>query len=297
MHALTSTGVAVCGGVLLVAGAARADRAGPCVPLSPLTRAATKTIDRDTRGVEQQVIVARDGSRQEIWTYFVDHRQREVDRGPEGKIHAEMVTSRGLSIFVDYDARQWMTSPAPSGVQLYPATLPEDLVRMYRTEVADKQATTMGDATIQGIATIHIRQIETIPPPTRSELKQEAAELRQEMLRHLPKGFKLPKGFPLLVTSKSLFPIQHLKIDTWLNAKTYLPVLTRTVRNGYLFTTEYDAWLPNTAQNVAKTHVVIPTGFTSQNTTNIVNGGGFAIASSASLTQKPTGPPPACQAP
>ena len=103
--------------------------------------------------------------------------------------------------------------------------------RMYRDLIANREATIVGHTTIGGVPTVHVRQLQTIPPPTPAQLRKEQELLRKQILKLLPKGQRLPKGFDLPST-KGLFKTEHIRRDVWLDAATYLPVRIRTISDG-----------------------------------------------------------------
>jgi hypothetical protein len=90
--------------------------------------------------------------------------------------------------------------------------------------------------------------------------------LRQ--LVHLPKPV-VPGRVQL---PKALRQPRLLRIDTWVDPLTYLPVRTRS-DSGFGWSVADTTWLPRTPANIAKTRLVVPRGFKHEQQ----NGGGFSV--------------------
>jgi hypothetical protein len=58
-------------------------------------------------------------------------------------------------------------------------------------------------------------------------------------------------------------PAQTVRIDTWVDAQTYLEVRRRSVLGDLPSQTD-ETWLPRTPANVAQTRLAIPAGFRRQ---------------------------------
>jgi hypothetical protein len=258
---------------------AGADRMVTCAPVPALSAEAKQTLKADARRILQQVIDRADGT-DSRWTDPVSGRQREVFRGPQGKIHSELVTVRGRVVDVDYDARTWMASLLPHPIPIAsPTSSPAETVRMYRDLIANRDAKIVGQTRVVGVPTIHVRQLQTIPPPTRAQLRKENELVRKQLLKQLPKGAHIPKGFGL-PSAKVLFKTEHVKRDIWLDAATYLPLRIRTVTDGRFSSDESDTWLRRTVKNLAKTHIVIPPGFKRERASGLATGFSLVTATS-----------------
>ena len=245
----------------------------------------------DAHAIEQQVISQKFGTTWR-WTDPVSGRLREVDRGPRGKIHSEDVRIGTRLVSVDYDGRTWIASPEPTGYPyIDPAMPPVKTARMYRDRIASHEARIIGQTTLRGERVIHVRRLETIPPPTPQEYRQEIQQILKQERKHLPKGVHLPAGFLTSAVPKIPTMTEHIKVDAWLDASTYLPVRVVTVSDGKLTSDETDTWLLRDVTNLAKTRVVIPSGFAHEK----AEGTGYGFFFSLTFTRK-TKPLP-CQAP
>jgi hypothetical protein len=266
------------------AASAGADTSVTCASVAPLTAAAKQTLARDDRAVEQ-IVSHEQGGTTTSWIDHANGRTRTVFRGPRGKIHDELVTIGRRFVDVDYEARTWTSSVTPPGLPaMRDSQTATETSRIYRDQLANREGTIVGNTIIDGVPTVHVLRRQTVPPPSAAQLEQENKQLLKRILKQLPKRFRpLAKGFHVPIP-KSSFPTQHIRTDTWLDESTYLPVRIRTVTGGGFVSDESDTWLRRTVQNLASTHVVIPSGFRHYRQ----NGSGFAESFSSTFSGKPT---------
>ena len=183
---------------VVVVGAGGAGPAGAggtltCVTVPPLSAAAKQALLRDGRGILMQLTVGPSGI-QSVWTDAVSRRSRSLFRGPRGKIQSELVVIGRRMVDVEYDTRTWTSSSTALGLPFVtPTAAAGEVSRTYRNLIANRQAKIVGHTTIDGVPAIHLRQLQTIPPPTRAQLRKEVKLLRNQLLKHFPKGVPLPR--------------------------------------------------------------------------------------------------------
>ena len=142
------------------------------------------------------------------------------------------------TVWVLYPARNWTAEQhrlpfSTSRVANQAAQIAEG----NRDKVANGKARILGRTLIGERQMLHLRETIHFPAPKP------------------PSGVPLPKGFR--------FPAPpDLRVDTWVDPVTYLPVRTATSSpiGGPQSVTD-ESWLPRTPANIAKTKVVIPPGY------------------------------------
>jgi hypothetical protein len=169
---------------------------------------------------------------------------RQVTYGARGRIVNEFgTTTHGATqrwTIVLYAERTWTTLGSRVPVPAGRGDAVAQIAQSYRDKLANRRAVLVGRVLFDGHETLQLR---------------ETLHFRAPPLPKLPKGLKLPKGFHFH------FPAPPpLRIETWVDALTYLPVQTLTGPPGHQSRTE-TTWLPRTPANIAKTKLVIPLGF------------------------------------
>jgi hypothetical protein len=176
----------------------------------------------------------------ESWYDPMTGRSRNVLLDRRGKPTAEVgALPGGRTVWLSYDGRTWRSEP-PLSIRFHPQPNAAAMsAQANRDKVARGRAAIVGHELVRGRETLHLREALRIPPP-----KPPAGF-------HLPKGAHLPKIF---------FRPTRMRVDTWVDALTYLTVRTRTAANGGWSVSD-ESWLRRTPANVAKTVVRIPQGF------------------------------------
>jgi hypothetical protein len=222
--ALVAACAAVAAYVLWPSGGTRAGCATPEVPAAARTALAAYA-----GRVEHSVQHSSDGTREETWSDPRTGRYRQVSYDDRGRI-AEDFAARDvgrfeLATWVSYDDRTVESDRArrPAGAAADDGAAARAL--SYRVLAARGAARVVGRSS----TTVHLRQ--TLHPPA-----------------------------PTLPPSAGLPGPSALRIDTWVDAVTYLPVRSRVTQRGQTSLT-VESWLPRTAANVARTALVVPAGF------------------------------------
>ena len=263
--------------------AAPAAGAQACVPVPPLSAAAKQTLAAEAAWIEAQSSVARDGTRSQTWSDPLSGRFRQLSRGFGGKIQLEFVMTGARSVWVFYDDHRWTSQIEPQTSGATPGNSPAGVAHRYRELIAGGEAKVLGPATIDGVATLHLRQFQTVLPPNLAQLEKG---LRKQIAREFPKGETIPKK--LYRIPAGTLKAMHLQLDIWVDAATYLPLRIRTVANRRFSQTEADDWLPRTVANLAKLKVVIPAGFDRQRQTGQAVGFDSWSLDTSSRVRKPT---------
>jgi len=196
--------------------------------------AAAQSLAADAGLIRHDVDHSSNGSRAESWDDPLAQRTRQISFDQAGRIVNESATRLNgrtqISTWVDYAGRNWILDRAS-----LPASAAHDqdgaaaVAADYRRGVATGVAKVMGNATVDGRATLHLRQITKVPAT--------------------------PSGGPT-----TGMPAQRFQIDAWVDPTTYLPVRLRT-ENAGTWTETKETWLPRTRSNLAELTVVIPAGF------------------------------------
>ena len=200
---------------------------------APVPAAAQRVLAGYAHRIRYTVERSEPGSRSESWSDPDTGRSRQVSysRGAvdtEFGVEPEGRTLRTLMVM--YDARIWIAHSQPA----FPRGSTNETVALaqaLRDEVANGKARVVGRGAAR---TLHLLEIIRLPAP------------------HVPTVASLPKA---------LRQPRVLHVDTWVDALTYLPVRTRT-NDGFTSSVSDTTWLPRTPENVARTRVVIPRGFT-----------------------------------
>jgi hypothetical protein len=207
-----------------------------------LSAAGQRELAADARLIELSDDRSSDGTRDVDWRDPVTGRSRQVSYDAAGRVDSvfgQVVRGRfERTTWLEYDGRRALLDrrTVPSAL-----AASDDAVRQsqsYRDQLRLGLAHAVGTETVAGRRLLHIRVVQHVPKLTP---------------RRSP-GF--PKGIPV-----ASLPAHTLRIDTWLDPATFLPVVTHT-DDGSHWAVNRRAWLPRTPANVAKTVVRIPRDFT-----------------------------------
>jgi hypothetical protein len=236
--ALTACGLAAAAGYVLWPSGRHV---ATCRPLhAAVPDAAAKALAAYATRISYSV--ERSGSRVtgRIWSDPLTGRTRQVSFDRRGRVSEAFATlTRGHSkhaTWVLYGTRRWQSSvtqvPAANAGSGNTAAA---IAQVSRDKVADGTARILGRQVVDGVETLHLR--ETLRP----------------RMPKLPANLQRSKGIHLQAPPP-------FRVDTWVEALTYLPVRTSISVNGHTSVTD-EAWLARTPANVAKTRLAIPAGF------------------------------------
>ena len=229
----------------------------------PVPAAAKKELDTYAGRIMHEVEHSNSGTRDESWSDPTSGSRRQIERDNLGRITMEFATTtrgrieRTASVF--YDGRTWISDQHRLPFQPRPVVNEAaGLAQSYRDKVANGTATLVGRQVINGREALHVHENLRFPPTP------------------APKLFGLPSGVRPPVAPP-------LRIDTWVDPFTYLPLRTRTGSGTHWSQTD-TTWLPRAPANIAKTKLMVPAGFK-----HIVPNQGSGMAfSSGSVTPRST---------
>ena len=252
---------AVAGIVYAFAGHSHAARTACGVP-APLSSNAHSLLAAESTRI--RATVTRTGGRvgEESWADPVTQRTRQLSFGRYGRVNGQFESVRrggtDVTTFVDYDGRTWLTKSTAVSHGEGTVETPAEESKTYRTGIENGEQKIVGHELVDGAATLHLRQVSHDPAS------------RPKLPPGWPKNAKVP-----------MIPARTIRVDTWVDASTYVPVRTEAGFGDTPSQTS-ETWLPRTPANVAKTRLVIPAGFRRQSTTG--SSAFFTIA----WTGKPT---------
>jgi hypothetical protein len=201
--------------------------AASCPPLhAPVPKEAQNALASYVGRIRHSVERQPNGERQETWADSLAGRTREVLIRPDGHVENAFETIRSgrwmRTVWVLYDGHAWMSHRMRVPAGASLGFTAADEGQANRDRVAHRTATIVGKAVIDGKPTLRLRQLTR---PHRS------------------------------------IDMPSFRIDTWVDALTYVTLRTRIAAGGHTSTTSED-WLPRNSANVARTRIAIPAGFT-----------------------------------
>lgn len=235
-------------------------RTTSCVTVPPLSASARKALKAEANWIERSTTADPGGASDVSWNDPVTRRGIDIFYGSSHQITSEAGTtvqgSTSRTVWVTYATRTWTASTQHVARSGQPQNV-ESSSERYRTMIANGYVKIIGAPTLDGQHTLLLQQ--SVPPPSPSTLSTLRKQLQLPLGAHLSNQAlkKIAASF-----KKAAASVASLRSDTWVNALTYLPVQTSLDVHGQQTETDTITWIPRTPATIAKTALVIPTGFT-----------------------------------